>query len=87
MDPVAITDTAHLASTAFDVNWDIAFVMAVGSLGPTLAIGKIGGNAMEAIGRNPEAAGKILTPMILSVAFAEAVAIYALVVALILKFV
>lgn len=61
--------------------------IAIGGIGPALAIGKIGGKAMESIGRNPEAAGKIFVPMILTVAFAEAVAIYALVMALILKFV
>ena len=64
-----------------------AIAIALGSLGPGLAIGLIGKAAMEAIGRNPEAAGKIQTGMILAIAFAEAVAIYALVVALILKFV
>ena len=58
-----------------------AVAIGVGSIGPALAIGKIGAKAMEAIGRNPEAAGKILAPMLLSAAFAEAVAIYALVVA------
>ena len=42
---------------------------------------------MEAIGRNPEAASRIQTPLVLTVAFAEAIAIYALVVALIIKFV
>ena len=50
-------------------------------------IGILGGKAMEAIGRNPEAAGEIRTNMILAIAFAEAIAIYALVVALIIKFV
>lgn len=59
----------------------------IGALGPALAIGRIGGKAMEAIGRNPEAASRIQTPMILAIAFAEAVAIYVLVVALIVKFV
>jgi F-type H+-transporting ATPase subunit c len=65
----------------------IAITIGLGVLGPALAIGTIGKSAMEAMGRNPEAAGKISTGMILSIAFAEAVAIYALVVALILKFV
>lgn len=65
----------------------VAFVMGVGSLGPALGIGMLVAKAMEAIGRNPEAAGKIQTNMILGIAFAEAIAIYALVVALILKFV
>ena len=61
--------------------------IAVGAIGPAIAIGMIGSRAMEALGRNPEAADKIQPAMILSIAFAEAVAIYALVVALILKFV
>ncbi|MBU1036438.1 ATP synthase F0 subunit C [Patescibacteria group bacterium] len=58
-----------------------AIAIGVGSIGPGLAIGKIGAKAMEAIGRNPEAAGKILVPMLLAAAFAEAIAIYALVIA------
>jgi len=62
-------------------------VMAVGSIGPALAIGWIGAKATEAIGRNPEAASKVQTMALLAIVFAEAVAIYALVVALILKFV
>lgn len=65
----------------------IAFVMGIGALGPALAIGMIASKGLDAIGRNPEASGKIQTNMILGLAFAEAVAIYALVVALILKFV
>lgn len=65
----------------------VAITIGLGVLGPALAIGLIGKSAMESIGRNPEASGKIQTGMILSIAFAEAVAIYALVVALILKFV
>lgn len=58
-----------------------ALAIGIGSLGPAWAIGKIGAQAMESIGRNPEAAGKILVPMLLVSAFAEAVAIYALVIA------
>lgn len=58
-----------------------AFAIGIGSIGPALAIGKIGAKAMESIGRNPEAAGKILVPMLLAAAFAEAIAIYALVIA------
>ena len=65
----------------------IAAVMVAGTLVPALSIGWIGSKAMESIGRNPEAASKVQTAMILVVAFAEAIAIYALVVALILKFV
>jgi len=65
----------------------VAFVMGIGTIGPALGIGMLVAKGLEAIGRNPEAAGKIQTNMILGIAFAEAVAIYALVVSLILKFV
>jgi len=64
----------------------IAFTMALGAIGPALSIGKIASKAVEALGRNPEAESSIRTAMILGLAFAEAIAIYALVVALILKF-
>lgn len=64
-----------------------ALTIAVGAMMPALAIGLMASKAMEAIGRNPEAAGNILTNMILAIAFAEAIAIYALVVALAIKFV
>lgn len=64
-----------------------ALAIGIGAFGPAIGIGIIGAKAMEAIGRNPEAQSSITTTMILSIAFAEAVAIYALVVALILKFV
>jgi len=65
----------------------VGWTIAVGGIGPALAIGSIGSKAVEAIGRNPEAAAKIQNNLILGFAFAEAIAIYALVVALILKFV
>lgn len=64
-----------------------ALTIAIAALGPSLAIGFIGAKAMEAIGRNPEAAKKINAPMLIGMAFTEAIAIYALVIALILKFV
>jgi F-type H+-transporting ATPase subunit c len=68
-------------------NLATALAIGLGALGPGIGIGLIGKGAMEALGRNPEASGKIQTGMILAIAFAEAVAIYALVVALIIKFV
>jgi F-type H+-transporting ATPase subunit c len=68
-------------------NFAVAFVMGVGAVGPGIGIGLLVAKGLEAIGRNPEAASKIQTNMILGMAFAEAIAIYALVVALILKFV
>lgn len=70
-----------------DNNLSVAIAIAVGGFGPAIAIGKLASSAMEAIGRNPDAAPKIQTAMILAIAFAEAIAIYALVVALIIKFV
>jgi len=62
-----------------------AIAIGVGAIGPGLGIGFIGAKAMEAIGRNPEAANKILVPMLLVAAFAEAIAIYALVIAFSIK--
>lgn len=64
-----------------------ALAIGLGAIGPGLGIGMLGKGAMEAIGRNPEAESQIRTSMILAIAFAEAIAIYALVVALIIKFV
>jgi len=63
-----------------------ALAIGLGSFGPGIGIGMLGAKAMEAIGRNPEAEGKIRVAMILAIAFAEAIAIYALVIALIIKF-
>ena len=56
-----------------------AFAIAIGGMGPALAIGRLVAKALESIGRNPEAAGKVFVPMLLGAAFAEAIAIYALV--------
>ncbi len=64
-----------------------AIAIAVGAIGPGLGIGILASKAMESIGRNPEATSKVQTAMILAIAFTEAIAIYALVVALIIKFV
>ncbi|MFC2044750.1 ATP synthase F0 subunit C [Chloroflexota bacterium] len=61
--------------------------MGLGALGPGIGIGLLGMGAMQALGRNPEARGPIMTNMILAIAFAEAVAIYCLVVAVVLIFV
>ncbi len=62
-----------------------ALAIGFGAIGPGLAIGWIGSKAMEAIGRNPEAGSKIFVPMLIVAAFAEAIAIYTLVVALSIK--
>ena len=75
MDP----ETARLLASAAAIG--------LGALGPGLGLGMIGAKAMEALGRNPEASDQIFVPLILSLAFTEAIGIYALVVALIIKFV
>ncbi len=64
-----------------------ALAIGLGALGPGIGIGILASKALEAIGRNPEAESKIKTNMILAIAFAEAIAIYALVVSLIILFV
>jgi len=61
--------------------------MGLGSLGPALAIGNLAGRALDAVGRNPEAQPAIQTNMILGLAFAEAIGIYALVTAVMIGFV
>jgi F-type H+-transporting ATPase subunit c len=58
----------------------------IGAIGPGIGIGFVGRGAMESIGRNPEAAGSIQTNMILGMALAGAVAIYALIIAFVLAF-
>lgn len=65
----------------------MALAAGLGVLGPGIGIGLIGGRAMEAIGRNPEAAGQVASNMILAIAFAEALGILAIVVSFIIKFV
>jgi F-type H+-transporting ATPase subunit c len=57
-----------------------AFAIAIGGALPAWAIGKTASKAMESIGRNPESTDKLFVPMLLGMAFAEAIAIYALVV-------
>lgn len=76
-----MTDTASAQLIA------MAIAAGFGVLGPAIGIGLIGGRAMEAIGRNPEASGKIVSNMILAIVFAEALGILALVVSFIIRFV
>jgi F-type H+-transporting ATPase subunit c len=59
----------------------------IGALGPGIGIGMLAQGAMQAIGRNPDAAGIVQTNMILAIVFTEAIAIYALVVSLLIIFV
>lgn len=65
----------------------MALAAGLGVVGPGIGIGLIGSGAMNAIGRNPEASGKIVSNMILAIVFTEALGILTLVVAFIIKFV
>ena len=71
-------DTVRLLATALTIG--------IGVIAPAIAIGMIGVAGLNGISRNPEAASKIQTNMVLAIAFAEALGIYALVVTLIIKF-
>ncbi len=62
----------------------VGLATGLGMIGPALGIGLIGYSALQGIARNPEASGPIMTNMILVTAFAEAVAIYVLIIAIIL---
>ena len=58
--------------------------MGLGAIGPGIGIGILGSGAMQALGRNPEASGTIMTNMMIAIAMTEAIAIYALIVAILL---
>ncbi|MBI2861419.1 MAG: ATP synthase F0 subunit C [Chloroflexi bacterium] len=60
--------------------------MGLGAIGPGIGLGILSSKALEALGRNPEAQPVIFINFILGLAFTEAVAIYALVVAILIKF-
>ena len=61
--------------------------MGLGGFGPALGIGMLVARAMEALGRNPEAQPQIFPAMMVGVALAEAIGIYALVTAVMIGFV
>ncbi len=65
----------------------MAIAIGIGVVGPALAMGLIAGRGLEAIGRNPETENSVRNTMVLALAFCESLAIFALVVALIIKFV
>ena len=66
-----------------DIHISGGILVAIGGLGPAIGVGFIGAKAVEAIGRNPDASGKIIPIMLLGMAFAEAIAIYSLIFAFI----
>jgi F-type H+-transporting ATPase subunit c len=70
-----------------NVQFAAALAIGLGAIGPGIAIGLLSGQALAAMGRNPEAAPTIRINMILAIVFAEAIALYALVVALLIMFV
>ena len=89
----AVRQVAQESETGFTISDDgmkyigAGIAMGLGAFGPALAIGNLAGRAMDALGRNPEAQPVIQTNMILGLAFAEAIGIYALVVAIMIGFV
>lgn len=64
----------------------MAIAAGFGVLGPGIGIGVLVSRALEGMARNPEAAPKIQSMMILGIAFVEALAIFALVIAFLIKF-
>ncbi len=62
----------------------VAVIGSLGLAGPAMAIGLIGHSALLGISRNPEAKQSIMTNMILAIAFAEAIGIYALIIVIML---
>ena len=64
-----------------------ALAAGLGAIGPGIGVGVLGHGAMGALGRNPEARGAIMTNMLIAIAFCEAIAIYALIIAIIVLFV
>lgn len=57
----------------------------IAAFGSALGQGRLGASAMESIGRNPNSAGALFTPMIIGLAFIEALTLYALVVGILLQ--
>ncbi len=82
MDAVTTVDWVKVAACIA-----AGLCMGIGSIGPSLGQGFIGGKACESIGKKPESAGLITRTMVVALAFAESSAIYALLIALVLLFV
>ncbi|OGX04795.1 MAG: F0F1 ATP synthase subunit C [Omnitrophica bacterium RIFCSPLOWO2_12_FULL_50_11] len=60
------------------LSWTLPIAVAIAAFGSALGLSRAIGEAMQAIGRQPEASGKIQTAMIIGCAFIEALTIYAL---------
>lgn len=64
----------------------MGLAVGLGVIGPSIGIGLVVAGALEAMGRNPEASGKLITNMFIGIAFTEALAIFALVIGFIIKY-
>ncbi len=64
----------------------MAIVVGLGVIGPGIGLGILVSKALEAIGRNPEAAGTIQTTMYIGIAVTDVLAIFAVVIGFIIKF-
>ena len=80
MDPATAVELTTITADSMTA---IAKGLAIGlgTIGPGIGIGILVSRALEAIGRNPEASGKVLLPMFAGIAFVEALAIFALLIA------
>jgi F-type H+-transporting ATPase subunit c len=76
-----LTDSSSKAAIALAAG----FAIGIGAFGAALGQGRMAASAMESIGRNPNAADRIQLPMILGLAFIEALALYAFVIAFFLQ--
>ena len=81
--PAADAEQAHWFSTQAVALMAAAFATGIGTIAPSLAQGNAIARAMEAIGRNPESAGKVQSVLLIGLAFIESLCIYALVIAFI----
>lgn len=62
-----------------------SLAIGIAALGGSIGQGRVASSAMEGIARNPEAASKVMTPMIIALALIESLVIYALVIAFLLQ--
>lgn len=90
MEGEIIKETVEVIATGFDIEsakiLAMALAVGLGVIGPGIGIGIVVGKALEAMGRNPEASGKIQATMFIGIAFTEALAIFALVIGFIVRF-
>lgn len=83
VDPALASEGVAQGSSAW-MAWAPAIAIAFAALGGTISQGKTASSALEAIGRNPGAAGQLFTPMILGLVFIESLVIFSWVIAFML---